>query len=68
MRAKDSPHRLKAKHDFVYARPSHTDTLIRRANNRSRLSAAYSGHRRIPPVAVFALRVYIARDFLAIRQ
>ncbi len=29
---------------------------IRRANNRLRLSAGSPGHRRIPPVAVFALR------------
>ncbi len=41
---------------------------IRRANDRLRLSAGSPGHRRIPPVAVFALRDYITRDFLATRQ
>ena len=46
----------------------HTRSPIRRANDRLRLSAGSPGHRRIPPVAVFALRDYIARDFLATRQ
>ncbi|KJJ17029.1 hypothetical protein HMPREF3150_03302 [Pseudomonas aeruginosa] len=30
---------------------------LRRADNRSRLSAAYPRHRRITPVALFALRI-----------
>ncbi len=34
----------------------HARSPIRRANNRLRLSAGSPGHRRIPPVAVFALR------------
>ncbi len=34
----------------------HARSPIRRANNRLRLSAGCPGHRRIPPVAVFALR------------
>ncbi len=46
----------------------HARSPIRRANDRLRLSAGSPGHRRIPPVAVFALRDYIARDFLATRQ
>ncbi len=31
-------------------------------NNRSRLSAAYPGYRRIPPVAVFALQALETPD------
>ena len=34
----------------------HARSPIRRANDRLRLSAGSPGHRRIPPVAVFALR------------
>ncbi len=49
------PHHLASKQVFVPARSPQAGAWFRRANNRLRLSAAYPGYRRIPPMALFAL-------------